>query len=155
MMRFLFFISICLSLIACDPNRVYEENEGISDYSWKSNEPVKFDFEITDTISLHNFFINVRHSGDYGFRNLFLFVKTSFPNGKFKHDTVEVTLADINGWKGDGLGDLWDLQVPFQLRKKFPLKGKYSIEYRQAMYVDPLPGIIDVGLRIERAEDPE
>ena len=148
---FIFLLPVVL-LIACDPNRVFEENKEIPDYQWAQNNIVAFDVDIQDTLSLHNFYINIRHVDNYPFRNVFLFVKTTFPNNKFKRDTVEIMLQDKNGWRGDGLGDIWDLQEPFQLKKRFPLKGKYKFEFQQAMYPQSLPGIMDVGFRIEKAE---
>jgi gliding motility-associated lipoprotein GldH len=53
---------------------------------------------------------------------------------------------------GKGVGDLWDNQLLFKPSVKFPQAGKYKIEYEQAMRVDPLPYITDVGLRVERVQ---
>ena len=62
-------------------------------------------------------------------------------------------LADERGqWLGDGMGDIWDNRILFKKDFKFPQTGKYRFELEQAMRINPLPGIMDVGMRIERAD---
>ncbi len=84
---------------------------------------------------------------------MWVFIKSSAPNGQTSIDTLECILADKTGkWAGDGLGDIWDIQIPWRMNVRFPVSGKYTVEYEQAMRVDDLPGIMDMGLRIEKAE---
>lgn len=148
---FAFFIS-CIFL-SCDKNRVFEENKEIPDNVWNANNKLKFEVNITDTISKHNFYINIRNADSYPYSNLFLFVTTKFPNEKMSRDTVECKLADETGhWLGEGLGDLWDNKILFKQGVRFPLAGKYQFEFEQAMRVENLPLIVDAGLRIEKAK---
>jgi gliding motility-associated lipoprotein GldH len=80
-------------------------------------------------------------------------VKTTFPNGKFSTDTLECILADEKGkWLGKGLGDIYDNQIPFKRNVRFPQAGTYVFEIQQGMRSDNIPLIMDVGLRIEKAE---
>ena len=66
-----------------------------------------------------------------------------------------MTLADDKGqWLGDGMGDIWDNRALFRERMRFPQSGLYTFEIEQAMRQNPLPQIMDVGLRIERYDDP-
>ena len=62
--------------IACDKNRIYEENIKINDDLWDKNNKTSFNINIIDTITLHNLYINIRNSGDYQYSNVFLFIKT-------------------------------------------------------------------------------
>ena len=73
------------------------------------------------------------------------------PNGGLLKDTVNCVLADNRGkWLGKGVGDLWDLRIPYVGGFKFAQSGKYIISLEQAMRVeDGLKGITDVGLRVE------
>ena len=62
-------------------------------------------------------------------------------------------LADEKGkWIGSGMGDLYDNQIPFKKNVRFPLAGIYSFEIQQGMRMENVPLIMDVGLRIEKAE---
>jgi gliding motility-associated lipoprotein GldH len=98
-------------------------------------------------------YVNVRNSAGYNYSNLFLFIKTIFPKGEQTIDTLECTLADPSGkWLGEGLGDIWDNQILFKKNIRFPQSGQYKFEVEQAMRIDPLTSIMDIGLRIEKAE---
>ncbi|HXC05692.1 MAG TPA: gliding motility lipoprotein GldH, partial [Bacteroidia bacterium] len=142
-------LTAIFSLTSCDRNRVFEKNEEIKDYVWDVKDIKKFDVTITDTLTPHNFYINVRNADGYQYSNLYLFVKTIFPNGKFARDTLECVLANEEGrWLGKGLGDIWDNQILFKRGKRFPLKGNYSFLIEQGMRQPKLPMIMDVGMRI-------
>lgn len=145
----LFFI--CLMTVSCDKKEVFDENQKISDNVWDADEKISFDVPITDTITAHNFYVNVRNSDGYPYSNIYIFITTVFPNGKSSRDTLECILADETGkWLGDGLGDIWDNQILFKKHVRFPLSGKYTFIMEQAMRTEHLPLIMDVGLRIER-----
>jgi gliding motility-associated lipoprotein GldH len=137
----------------CDRNRVFENNIDIPDYSWDVKNKLSFEVNVEDTISLHTLFVNVRHASQYPYANLYLFIVIKFPNGKFSKDTLECVLADASGkWKGEGMGDIWDNQILWKSNVKFPLAGKYTFEYEQAMRTPQIPFIMDVGLRVEKAQ---
>lgn len=137
--------------ISCNSNRVFEENKEIAKNNWDYNTPLSFKVNITDTVALHNMYINVRNAGFYRFSNLFLFVNTHLPNGITTRDTVEITLASPEGkWLGDGLGDIYDNRYLFRKQFKFPMAGDYTFDLIQGMRVNPLPGIMDAGVRIEK-----
>ncbi|PCH93087.1 MAG: gliding motility lipoprotein GldH [Bacteroidetes bacterium] len=142
-------------LCSCDSARIYEENKSITDGIWNVNNVISFEVEITDSVAPVNLYLNVRNAGMYQFENLFMFITTTFPNGKLHEDTVECILADQSGWLGDGLGDIFDNQILFRRRVVFPLTGAYVFSFEQAHrfgdepYIENLPFIVDVGLRIE------
>jgi len=138
-------------LSACDKNRIFEENKSLSG-GWKWNEPVEFAVSIPDTLTPVNAFINIRNTSAYRYANIYLFLTTTFPNGKQSKDTLNCLLADERGkWLGKGAGDLLDNQIPIKHNVYFNQKGTYKFKLEQAMRVDPLEGITDVGLRIEKA----
>ena len=140
-------------LSSCDSRRVFEENKELPEYVWDVKNKISFDVNIDDTTSLHNLYVNVRQATHYPYANIFIFIVIKFPNGKMAKDTMECALADETGkWKGDGMGDIWDNQILWKPNVKFPIKGKYTFEYEQAMRMEQLPFVMDVGLRVEKAE---
>lgn len=140
-------------LTACDRNVVFEKNVVIPDNKWEMNNIVKLEAEIKDTVSLNNIYINIRNAGGYQFSNLYLFLTTETPKGDEARDTVELPLADERGkWLGDGSGDIWDNRILFKRKFRFPQSGTYHFELQQAMRMNPLPQIMDVGMRIEKVE---
>jgi len=147
----LLLILIGCLLGSCNQDRVYEKNVKIPDGVWSLHEPVRFEVDIEDTVSLHNLYINIRNTSMYPLRNLYLFIETTAPSGHTLTDTVEVILADEKGkWYGSGLGDIWDLSQLYKQNIRFAQQGKYSFSYVQAMRTENLPFILDVGLRIEK-----
>ncbi len=149
-----------LALTACNKNTVYSKYESIPvDKGWPKDQKINFEVDIQDTQSPHNVFVNIRNAEGYPFRNLFLFLQTTYPDGKSVTDTLECKLANEKGeWLGNGSGDLWDNNILFKSNTRFPMAGKYVFSFEQAMRsgdnnaVDPLPLILDMGLTIEKAE---
>jgi gliding motility-associated lipoprotein GldH len=143
-----------LFLSSCDKGRIFEQNQSIPESGWISTNVLKFDVDIKDPATPANFYINVRNADGYPYNNLYLFVKTIFPNKKVSIDTLECVLADEKGkWLGNGLGDLYDNQIPFKRNVRFPLAGKYTFEIQHGMRSDNIPLIMDVGLRIENVKE--
>ncbi len=151
-----FFATLLLTLLlfsSCDRSRIYEQNQAIPESGWIASNVLKFDVDITNTAFPANFYINVRNADGYAYSNLFLFIKTKFPNGKMANDTLECVLADEKGkWLGKGLGDIYDNRIPFKRNVQFPVAGKYTFEIQHGMRSDNIPLIMDVGLRVEKAE---
>ncbi len=150
---FLFPILLCLFFFSCDSKRIFEQNQEFPESVWSSKNILKFEVDIKDPSTPANFYINVRNADGYPYSNIYLFIKTTFPNGKFSNDTLECILADEKGkWLGKGLGDIYDNQIPFKRNVRFPLVGKYTFEIQHGMRTDSIPLIMDIGLRIEKTE---
>jgi gliding motility-associated lipoprotein GldH len=151
--HFLSAIILIALLSSCDHRVVFDKNIALPENRWEMNNIIQLDAEIKDTVTPHNIYFNVRNAGGYQFSNLYLFFSTHTPSGKLAHDTVELTLADDHGkWLGDGSGDIWDNRILFRRNFRFPESGIYHFELQQAMRVNPLPQIMDAGMRIEKVK---
>lgn len=138
-------------LVSCDRALVFEENRRIEKSRWDQDQKVSFTFHTEDTLSINNFYINIRNTTNYKYRNVFFFINTIFPDGRMFRDTVECYLADKNGkWLGKGMGKIKDNRVLIRKGIRFPVKGTYTLELEQAMREEELKGIADIGIRIER-----
>jgi len=153
MKSFFLVMLVILGLGACDANRIYESNVGIPVEGWRHAELARFEVEIADTLQACNIYINVRNNSDYKYMDFWLFVNVYSPMGLMERDTVKIMLADHRGkWLGHGLGNKFDTRRVFRKDVRFPMSGKYIFEYEQGMRDEPLMGIEDIGLRIERNE---
>ncbi len=153
MMRY-FFIGILIPLlVACGSERpFFEGNQAIEDGVWKTEDQPRFELDIQDTISLCHFFINIRHAGNYPYNNLYLFLHTGFPNGRSSKDTIELLLAHPDGrWKGKGTGNLLENRYMVKYARRFPIKGAYQFKIEHAMREEELPGIDNIGFRLDFA----
>lgn len=146
----LFLLLGILGLQSCKKAALYDKNLEINDGNWSIVQKPQFLVSIEDTLQNTDVYINLRNSSCYPYSNIFLFINTTFPNGKQARDTLECILANDKGqWLGDGLGDIWDNRILFKKNVRFPQKGVYTFEFEQAMRLDPLPCISDIGLRLE------
>lgn len=151
---FLILLFAGMIFMSCDSNRVYEENVAINNNEWDIKQVVKLETQITDNLSKNDIYINVRNGGNYNYSNLFLFITTTMPTGKKITDTLECVLANENGkWLGKGTGHIIDNRIPFKRNIVFPDTGKYIFEIEQAMRMEKLPEVYDIGLRIEKANN--
>lgn len=145
---------LCAMLLfaSCNSNVVYSKYNTFANNEWYAKDKAVFDVDITDTQSLHNISLLIRHADGYPYSNLFLFVTSKYPDGKVLTDTMEVVLATQKGeWQGSGAGDIYDLKVPIKKNARFVLPGKYEFIFEQGMRVDPLPLIMDLGFEIEKS----
>lgn len=147
----LYLFGVFFILAACDSKTVYDRNISMQDDVWKSDKIIRFDVELEDTVNIHKFYLNLRHSTSYRYANIFLFINTTFPDGVEARDTVECILADPSGkWTGKGISNIRDNQVLLRRGLRFPQKGTYIFELEQAMREPELTGFMDIGLRIVR-----
>jgi len=135
---------------SCNKGVIYQKYNKIPDNTWDMNAPMEFDIPIEDTVNRYNVYVNIRNDDGYDFSNLYLFIDITAPNNATERDTMNCVLADNSGkWLGQGLGDIWDNKILFKFNTRFR-KGNYKFKLTQAMRVDKLPEIMDVGIRIEQ-----
>ena len=150
---YLFILTIGILLLfmgACDKSMVFDEFHHISDGSWGWDEKLEFEVEAVDTSILYDMLINLRHSTDYPFSNLYMFVHVSGPSGQSLTDTINFRLAENSGkWLGKGLGNSREIGFLYRKNTAFPQSGKYHFVIEQAMRQPEIP-VTEVGLRIEK-----
>lgn len=147
----IYLILAGLFLGSCTSDLVVNES-AVVEGLWDKNDTVTFDFEINDTLSNFDFFINVRHKISYPYQNIFFFVNTEFPNGNLTNDTIECVLADVRGkWYGRGFGDVKENRILITKNLRFPVSGYYQMKFVQAMREEKLSGLTDIGIQISKA----
>lgn len=140
------FLISCGNEIFIDNDVTYEES------SWNVDDKYVLSFDQPDTVSNYNFFITLRNTEDYPYRNIYIFLTTVFPDGKSIRDTIDCPLANYQGkWLGKGFGGVYDNRIIYMHKSRFLQPGEYKIVMEQAMRIKELPGITNVGIRIEKA----
>jgi gliding motility-associated lipoprotein GldH len=153
----LLFIPLAALFFACGKGVVFQADAPIPDERWVNTYKPEFTFDVTDTVTEHDVYIDIRHTGDYDFSDLWLFSTINGPGLKPVRDTAMCVLARPTGeWLGKGLGfifsDRFEAHVLWKVGNRFPRTGRYTIQLEQAMRVDTLAGIIDVGVSVERSK---
>lgn len=148
-----FLTAAVIVLTSCSKGVVFSKYETFEGAEWFAKNKVTFEMDVTDGAGLHDISLMVRHADAYPYSNLFVFLNTKYPDGKITTDTLELILANAKGeWMGDGAGDIFDITIPLKKSVRFPLVGKYTFTFEQAMRTDPLPLIMDFGMEIKKSK---
>ncbi len=153
MQKRLYIVVLFLAVLfsACDQKRVFESYQSIKEDSWYINQRPTFYIDVNDTTTEHTIYFNLRHTGNYKYSNLFVLFTIQGPKAKAETQRLEFKLAEADGkWLGSGLGDIYSNQIKVMENVKFPRKGVYSFSIEQNMRDNPLMGIEDIGVRIEK-----
>jgi gliding motility-associated lipoprotein GldH len=148
---FVFILTYLLLLSSCNKNVVFTDSLEMPGSTWKLLDIPAFNIPITDTLNSNNVFFTIRTGSSYPFRNIYLFVTTTSPDGKSITDTLQYNLADEKGkWYGKGFGEIHELNLPYKTNVYFPLKGTYQFKIQHGMRLEDLKGVYDFGVRIEK-----
>ncbi len=153
---YLMILILSSGLISCGQERIYEKNYDISNEKWAIDSVYVFEFEIKDAKAKYNFFYNLRNDLLYPYQNIYVtFYLENNQKEVIDQELQNITLFDSKTGKpfGSGFGDVYSHQLPIPklTNFKFPKAGKYTYRLEQRMREDPLPKIISVGLKIEKA----
>lgn len=144
--------ALLILLASCDRSQVYEKSMPVGSI-WSKDSLARFEVNIDDTLNTHSVYVTMRNASSYPFSNVYLFVTTVAPSGAYVRDTMECVLADETGkWLGKGFAKYWDNRFAMRRNVKFPEKGTYTFTIQQGMRLEELPGIHDVGIRVERVK---
>ena len=154
MIRTLALIGTIVMFISCYSSIVFEEYKSFENQKWNTDSVAFFNYANSDTTSKNTIKIKLRHTVEYEFQNLFLFIETDVM------DTVELMLANKEGiWLGSGIGDVREFEFEYQNAKLFSKKGNYSFKIEQAMRygmaekIQILNNVLAVGISIEKQNE--
>ena len=148
---FVLILTSLFLLSSCNSNVVYTDSFVMPEKTLALLDIPAFKIPVTDTVNSNNVFFTIRTGSSYPFRNIYLFVTTTSPDGKSITDTLQYNLADEKGkWYGKGFGDIHELNLPYKSNVFFPLKGTYQFKIQHGMRIEDLKGVYDFGLRIEK-----
>jgi gliding motility-associated lipoprotein GldH len=97
--------------------------------------------------------LTIDHQLQYAHQNIYLRLKTRFPNGQ---RTTDVQSLDFYNSTGQSTGDCsgGNCQVTFDLQKnaRFRLPGDYSLTVEQWMRRDSVTGIKNITLAVKKSK---
>lgn len=158
--RFLLFCAGLLFL-SCAEHVIFSESQVIPKGRWNKGDKLQFAVENTDTLQEKSLFIVLRNDNSYPYSNLYLIVGMESPNGNEVRDTLEYVMADPQGhWLGSGSTNTVENILGYKQNVVFSEKGVYTFTISHAMRengsvsgIESLPGILDVGIQIEKNVD--
>ena len=165
-----FFLFLCLQLIACSLQLsscntidLYEKVVPVPAHQWQSSFKPQFTFQIKDTSVPYQLYVLLRHNNQYKYNNIWINLWAKAPADTAQKLSLELPLANKEGWLGTGMDDLFEHRIlvggeverysfvrPTADGFRFAKPGEYTFTIEQIMPEDPLPDVLNIGLRLEK-----
>lgn len=150
LIRFIFATAFLTGLTACQQNALYERLHNIPEAKWQRTFIPSFAFNISDTNAFYKVYVVVRHTNKYPYRNVWMNVGVQQPQDSMRVQQFELPLAASDKWLGVGMDDVFERRVLlFPRPVKFPHAGEVKFTLQHTMRLDPLPELLQVGIRVE------
>jgi gliding motility-associated lipoprotein GldH len=142
---------LSLSMSSCNSDIILDEKYAIPEYGWAYSEQAAFEFEIEDTTALYRMAVDIDHSTEFPFQNIYLRIHSVFPNDTTNVILHSVELQEPNGqWIGGCSGEDCSVRVILSENMYFNQTGKHKISFEQYTRRDSLKGIENWGLILEK-----
>lgn len=148
--RIIAFLSLVLA--SCGGSTIYEERHDLEGF-WAKEDILKYELNVhvKDTVSLYDVQLDIEHTQDYPFENIYLRLQSQVPNRPIQVDTISVSLMDKSGnWKGKCSGENCHQIVTLTNDYRFTEKGSHSISIEQFTREDTLIGMKSIALSVKR-----
>ncbi len=147
----LYFFVVTIICTACNKINVFEKRVTIPNHKWDKSFIPKFTFDNTVSNKQNYLFAIVRHSNNYPYNNIY--VKLTISNAKDSTITKEINIPLTKNnankeWANKGMDDIYEIKYP--LAPFGGDAGKYTFTLENIMRDNPLPEVLDIGLRLER-----
>jgi gliding motility-associated lipoprotein GldH len=152
MKRLILFISALILITACDSRTIYREYRKFDNVSWNRMNILKFEVPVTAGEEL-DFSLFLRHHTDFPYDKLYVNITFYSPEGDMRTAEYDFKLKDDKGnWLADGMGELWDIELPIRQNMLFSAGGICKVQIENKYSKIETPGIVEVGLIARRSE---
>jgi len=146
----IYLLLLCVGFIACEQKHFYNEYKSVDIKKWNAADTLTYNIPIGEANYHYNYSLSVRHSKEYEFSNLWLKVLIK-GNGIDTSFRYEIPLFKNDGKPyGKSSGSLCTQTVPLKTNLPLSAKGNYTMQIIQLMRKDPLDGVSDIGVIIDR-----
>lgn len=96
----------------------------------------------------------IRHTDAYEFNNIWIEAESMSPgDSTFTAQRFDLPLTRGDQWSGSAMDDIREHRIlMYREPVRFRRSGRYRVKLHQEMRQDPLRHVMNVGLRIERAD---
>ncbi|NND31416.1 MAG: gliding motility lipoprotein GldH [Saprospiraceae bacterium] len=145
------YFAFFLLLISCGKSHFYYGNQPISNGVWSYDDTLTYSLDIADTTSRYDIGLEVKHSTDFAFQNLYIKILTDFPDGETVSQTLPIELADHTGiWFGRCSGSHCQVGIQLQENARFDRIGQHTFRILQYMRENPINGIEKINFFLDR-----
>lgn len=147
--RLLILLCLPLLITACNRGVVSSDHQDLPEHGWSMTDTIRLTLDVKDSTLTYDLAVLLRHSDQYTYQNLWLFVQAQDSLSPVQRDTVMACLADDRGqWLGTRAGRYYSGYVIMARGITFPATGAYTFAIVQGMRDEVIRGIADVGLEL-------
>lgn len=140
-----------MSISACQDELIFDQNLALPEREWHWKEKAHFQVDIEDSTQWYALYVNTRITGHYPYSNMWVLVEGISPAGDTSTARVELPLFDQEGTPlGLERGTVWEYHIPAIPQMDFTSGGTWMFTIEQNMRVHTLPGVLDIGLSLEK-----
>jgi gliding motility-associated lipoprotein GldH len=143
---------VLLTLMSCGQRTVLHVYKSVPLEGWEKNDSLIFPVDSLPRTCRYDLSIGLRTASSYPYQEVWLIVDTRLQRPRYEHsDTVRCQLVNAKGdTRGRGVSIS---QYAFPVDSKYLLRGQRGqIRVHHMMKREILPGISDVGIRMDMAE---
>jgi gliding motility-associated lipoprotein GldH len=131
---------------SCRESAVFRQYVKMENVIWERFNILEFEVPVKNGDRL-DFFLFLRHHTDFPYDKLYVNITFYSPDGEMRSRDYTFDLKDEAGeWLSDGMGELWDIEIPIRTGMPFYTAGNCRVRVENKYPKYNTPGIIEVGL---------
>jgi gliding motility-associated lipoprotein GldH len=145
-------ILLVFILLSCNTDKLFQGEYTFEDYTWSNDEKIIFSPEINTDKSGNQYqlILNIRYITGFQYKFLNLGLIINRPDGSQSTKEISIQmLTDDKQYRGNGMGDYWDLDYAVSEPITIDQTGKYEFELVSLMGELPLNFINELGITIK------
>jgi len=140
-------------LTSCNQGTMFSKYHKLKDYQWDKDNIIVFEVPAIDKEGEYDVILAVRHTPQYPYANLQLNMTMYSPSGEERTKDHDLYIRNNDGtFKGEGMGDLFDIEFTLLSNISFSGSGLYKFELHSLMPRYTTPAIMELGLIIKQSE---
>lgn len=131
---------------------VFKEYVKMDNMNWTRFNILEYEVPVNEDDVL-DFNLFLRHHTDFPYDKLFVNITFYTPGGDMRSRDYDFDLKDYRGdWLANGMGELWDLEIPIRKEMPFFKNGICKVRVENKYPKFDTPGIIEIGLIVKKSE---
>ncbi len=153
----LFFILSLIIFHSCETEKyIYQQKINVNPKGWGYTDSLEYEFNIQDTSIFYTLLMDIEHTLEYNYQNIYMDISTRYPSGKYMNQVLSSDFADKSGrWYGKCSGDQCLAPINLQSKTKFPEPGNYNINIKQFSRDSALLEISRITLKLQEYKSEE
>ena len=143
-------VGLITLLTSCGEAPFYEKSVSFDNREWKDNVKPSFKIKVDDIKTPYDFKLSLRTSTDYKYSNLWIFLKTTTPDGTTAREPYQITITNDDGsWIGEKSGSVVTSNLTFSSRK-LPKKGNYTFTVELGITESTIDEVHDLTFTVDK-----